>query len=55
MLFRSIRVNGDDLTLSGSTDSLLQTFDTELRDSDFAADDDERAALLSDLSELALN
>ena len=50
-----IRVNGDDLTLSGSTDSLLQTVDTELRDSDFAADDDERAALLSDLSELALN
>ncbi|MCH2181384.1 MAG: hypothetical protein MK108_05200 [Mariniblastus sp.] len=45
-----IMVNGRDLTLSGSVDSLLNGLDTDLRDADFDADDDERASLLSELS-----
>jgi hypothetical protein len=45
-----ISVHETDLTLAGSIDSLLMGLETDLRDTDFQVDDDERASLLSDLA-----
>lgn len=45
-----ISVHETDLTLAGSIDSLLMGLETDLRETDFQVDDDERASLLSDLA-----